>query len=153
MALYSRAMFDHDNEALDAAEGVLSAAVLFGAGGDNYQHRLTAYKDDYTRIATYFWDRCPVTGKKLEKPGIDTFHVIRLFSNLELGVPIRGLDTYKYTRMIERCRRKIKGKLYQTRAIMQGKDQSKCDEPDSHPQPCQCQPLRLFEESERIAGQ
>lgn len=142
MGIYGRKMFDAHNQAIDAASSMISIAIV----GNEYAGRLDAYMDDFTDISEMFWARCPLTRKKLELPGRDVRDVARIFHHLVLGCKISGLESFRFERTLERCRRKVKGKLFQTRMLLSENDKkSKCLSPDEHLMPCQCKPLRLME--------
>jgi hypothetical protein len=141
MGLMTRKLHDKYMEAIDAADGCISAAVA----QSEYAGRLFPFMDDYVEISVMFWDRCPKTNKKLELPGLDVKEIAHAFNVLIIGMPISGLESFKYNRVMERCRRKVKGKLYQTRMIMDAKKKGDCLNDEDHLQPCMCKPLRLSE--------
>lgn len=147
MALMNRKRHDALMEAIDAAESCVSAAVA----GSDYAGRVAHFLDDYTEISEMFWDRCPITRKKLEKPGIDVRDVARTFHRVVIGMPISGLESFRFNSTFERCRRKVKGQLFMTRMIMSEKDKKASCDDDNHKQPCKCKPLRLFELSQMMA--
>lgn len=138
--MYTRSQYDHELEAVEAADSCISAAVA----GSDYMVRLIPYADDYVNIALSFWAKCPITKKRLEQPGPDVKEVAKVFLVLSRGTQVSGLDSKRMTATLERVRRKLKGRLFNTRMMLAdaGK-KSNCDAPKFHTQPCQCHPRNL----------
>src|SRR5690348_13970298 len=147
--MYSKATHDRHMEALDAAESAISASI---ARTPDYGQRLEKFMDDYLEISVMFWDRCPITKKKLEKPGYDARKCARQFNSLINSQSFTMWERTSIEQMIERCRRKVKGQLFNTRMILSDKDaKSNCDNELDHKQPCQCKLLNLFRLAESRA--
>lgn len=149
MGLYTKKQYEKELQAVEAASSCISAALA----ESEYVGRLNPYVDDLVAIAEYFWARCPVTRKKLEAPGPDVKEVATVFYNLYMGKPLKGMcqingmlmnSARYYETVIERCRRKLKGKLLGTRLILQDNDaKPKCMDQKNHRQPCKCKGLTL----------
>jgi len=147
--MFTRAQFEHEMEAVDAADACISAACV----GADYASRLIPYQDDFVAIAEYFWDRCPITRKRLVRPGHDTRDVARVFLTLSNGERVNGFQAKLMSATLERVRRKLKGKKLGARLMMlDSKAKGNCDAPSSHTQPCQCHALNLYRLAEREAG-
>lgn len=150
MALYSKKQYEHELEAVNAASSCISAAVA----GSQYGGRLEPYVDDYVNIVEYFWARCPITRKKLDDRGPDAREVARIFLSLYRGDQLKGMAEINgiirntpayYESVLERVRRKLRGKSLGTRFILMDNDKkSKCNDPEHHTQPCRCKGLTLF---------
>jgi hypothetical protein len=149
--LYTKKQYEKHLQAIDAASSCISAAI---AQTKEYGERLIPYHDDLIEIAEFFWARCPITRKKLEKPGPDVKDVARVFLTLvrSKNMPeiVAMLDWPKMgapqrmEAMMERCRRKLKGKLLGTRLILMDADKKpKCEDVDNHKQRCCCKALTL----------
>lgn len=139
--MYTRQQYEHELEAVDAADSCISAAVA----QVDYAGRLDAFVGDYVEIASYFWDRCPVTRKKLIKPGRDVEKMADMFITLVEGQWVSGLQSKHLSAAMERVRRKLKGKLFMTRMLAQDNEASgRCDDIQNHKQPCMCRPLNLY---------
>ena len=150
MGLYTKAQYEQQSEAVEAEAACISAGII----GADYAGRLVKYIDDLAEIPTYFWARCPVTKKKLEKPGPDVKEVAKVLLTLYNGAPLAGFVSLPngtrvqtaryYESVIERIRRKLKGKLLFTRMILaDGDKRPKCNDPKNHKQPCKCKALTL----------
>lgn len=139
--LYTRKNHDKHLEAIEAAEACISAAIAHS----EYAGRIAHFIDDYVEISEMFWNRCPITRKKMDEPGNDVRDIARVFMHLHVGCPLSGLESFRFNSAMERCKRKIKGKLFQTRMVLDAKNnQSKCDDEENHKQPCACKPYNLF---------
>jgi len=141
MALYSKKQYEHQLEAVNAASNCISAAIA----GSDYVGRLNPYIDDYVEMVEYFWAKCPVTKKKIEnEPGPDVRIVASVFFDLVQGKHFGGFQGSRHEQVLERVRRKLKGKLLGTRMILMDADKaSKCNDKENHKQPCRCKPLTL----------
>jgi len=129
MGLYNRKLFDKHMDAIDAASSCISAAI----SGDEYAGRIAHRLDDFVEISELF-----VKNKR------DMRDVARTFHRLVIGCKVSGLESFKLESILERCRLKVKGRLFMTRMILaEGDAKAKCNEPDNHTQPCKCRPLRL----------
>jgi len=139
--MYNKKTLERHNEALDKAESLISASI---AGTENYGDRLTPYQDDLLEIACLFWDRCPVTRKKLELPGRDAKDMARKFMSLIRSSRFNMWERRNLELAIERCRRKCKGQLLGTRMILADKDKKgNCEDEANHASPCFCKALNL----------
>jgi hypothetical protein len=150
MGLFGKAEYEMKLEAIEAAESCISAAIL----GTDYVGRLDKYMDDLVEIPRYFWARCPVTMKKMEKPGPDVAEIARVIYALAKGDRVDGFIVLKngtrvataryYQSVMERIKRKLKGKLLFTVSILKdGDKRAKCNAPKLHKQPCKCKALSL----------
>jgi hypothetical protein len=153
MALYSKKKYEHQLEAVEAASSCVSAAI---AGTKGYGTRLEPFVDDYIEMSEFFWARCPITRKKLEEPGPDVKAVARVFLALYRGKHVGGFEGNRMERVLERVRRKLKGKLLGARLILMDNDKKpKCLDLEHHKQPCFCKPMTLYrlaqEEKEKEA--
>lgn len=141
--MYSRQNWEKHTEALTAANSAISAAVC----DKGYEERVLPFIDDFLEISEMFWDKCPITKKKLLQPGKDTQEIAGMFMTLVKGEQIGGFKSQAFTRVIERCERKIKGKLLGTRLMMMDKDKNPkaiCSDNGSHDAGCHCKALTLF---------
>jgi len=105
MGIYGREQYEADLEAVDRAEGCLSAAIL----GDPYVGRLDQHIEALHEVMDYF-------------QGPDATTVGRLFVTLIEGQPLGGMASLNATATFERVRRKLKGKLFGTRLMLQDRD-------------------------------
>lgn len=138
--LYTKKQFEKHSEAIDAASSCISAAIA----QTNYAERLIPFHDDFIEIAEFFWAKCPITKKKLEQPGPDVKDVAQVFFHLVQGKVLGGFQARRFEATLERCRRKLKGKLLGTRLILMDADKaSKCADKENHKQPCKCRALTL----------
>jgi hypothetical protein len=140
VALYSRKQYEHQLQAVDAASSCISASIA----GSDYAGRLNPYIDDYVDMVEYFWAKCPITRKKLDQPGPDVKTIATVFFSLVSGKHVGGFQGNQFEAVLERVRRKLKGKLLGTRLILMDNDKKpKCADKENHKQPCACKPLTL----------
>jgi hypothetical protein len=140
VALYSKKQYEQQLQAVDAASNCISASIA----GSDYAGRLNPYIDDYVDMTEYFWAKCPITKKKLEEPGPDVKLVASVFFDLVMGKQLGGFQGNRHEQVLERVRRKLKGKLLGTRLMLMDNDSKpKCNDPKNHEQPCKCKPLTL----------
>jgi hypothetical protein len=140
VALYSKKQYEQQLQAVDAASNCISASIA----GSDYAGRLNPYIDDYVDMTEYFWAKCPITRKKLETPGPDVKTIATVFFSLVQGKHVGGFEGNRYEAVLERVRRKLKGKLLGTRLMLMDNDSKpKCDDLKNHGQPCKCRPLTL----------
>ena len=138
--MYSKKQYEHELEAIDAASNCISAAIA----GSDYSERLTPFVDDFVNMTEYFWARCPITRKKLEEPGPEVKKVAQVFLTLVRGTQIGGFESQRMEAVLERVKRKLKGKLLGARLILTDNDKKpKCNDPLHHQQPCKCKALTL----------
>lgn len=138
--LYTKKQFEKHSEAVDAASACISAAIAQSA----YSERLIPFHDDFIEISEFFWAKCPITKKKLEEPGPDVADVARVFLHLVRGKVLGGFEARRFEATLERCRRKLKGKLLGTRLILMDNDKKpKCEDKENHKQICKCKALTL----------
>lgn len=139
--LYTKKQFEKHSEAIDAASSCLSAAIA----RSDYGIRLEPFQDDFIEISEMFWAKCPITKKKLELPGPDVKEVATVFLYLVRGTKgLGGFQSQRFEAILERCRRKLKGKLLGTRLILMDNDgKPKCSDKKNHKQPCMCKALTL----------
>src|SRR5271170_5473727 len=116
--MYSKKNWEKHTEALTAANSAISAAIC----DKGYEQRVIPFIDDFLEISEMFWDKCPITKKKLLNPGKDTQEIASMFMTLVQGQQIGGFRSIAFSKSIERCERKIKGKLLGTRLMMLDRD-------------------------------
>lgn len=140
MGLYTKAQYEKHLQAVDAASSCISAAIA----QSQYANRLVPYQDDFIEIAEFFWGRCPITRKKLEEAGPDVKEVAKVFFHLVQGKTMGGFEARRFEATLERCRRKLKGKLLGTRLILLDRDkESNCNDKENHTKGCKCKGLTL----------
>lgn len=140
MALYSKKKYELQLQAVDAASSCISASIA----GSDYMGRLDPYIDDYVEMSEYFWAKCPITRKKLDQPGPDVRTIATVFFSLVQGKNVGGFEGNRFEAVLERVRRKLKGKLLGARLILMDNDKKpKCNDTENHKQPCACKPLTL----------
>jgi hypothetical protein len=139
--LYTKKQYEKHLEAIDAASSCISASIA----RSHYGIRLEPYQDDFIEISEMFWAKCPITKKKLEEPGPDVKEVATVFLFLVRGTKgLGGFQAQRYEAVLERCRRKLKGKLLGTRMILMDADKKpKCEDVENHKQICKCKALTL----------
>lgn len=141
--MYGKAMYEKDLQAIEVASGCISAAIA----GSDYAYRTEPFIDDFLTISEYWWSRCPITRKKLLAPGPDVQEIASVFLHLVQGKELGGFKAQKFEAILERCRRKCKGKLLGTRLMMLDKDSHKtanCADKNTHDEGCHCKGLTLF---------
>lgn len=140
MGLYTKAQYEKHLQAVDTASACISAAIA----QSKYAERLVPYQDDFIEISEFFWGRCPITRKKLEDAGPDVKEVAKVFFHLVQGKTLGGFESRRFEATLERCRRKLKGKLLGTRLILMDADKKpKCSDEENHKQVCKCKALTL----------
>lgn len=129
MALYTKVQFDLDNDAVNAADSCISAAVV-EAG---YGARLNKHSATLIDILDYF------------KEDIDKKPLARMMLTLVRGEKISGFQSKEFAANIERIRRKLKGKKLVTElSMMENRTKPSCSHPNEHRQPCKCKRYEKF---------
>lgn len=131
MGLYGKTAAESHSVALDAMESCLSASHVDVA--QPYKMRLEPFKYELLEILGFF-DR--------EEQVWEHTQLMRLILDMFDGTYFTGFQINAHSRLIEMCRKRIKGKLMFSRSILADNDKkSACLNPREHRKGCRCKNL------------